>query len=110
MHRPPLSKRARALIRRGSKMRLKNLKRSGVATPIGTLMLAGGATSASAVESDAQACAEYGWNYSTYTKTDIHIPSGVHWKDGPGGTVSASRESTQSASMTVSMSVSVSYS
>lgn len=90
--------------------RVRNLKRSGVAVAAGTAMLVGGATSASADESGAQACAEYGWNYSTYSKTNIHIPSGVHWKNGPGGTVSASRESTQSASMTVSMSVSVSYS
>jgi hypothetical protein len=89
---------------------LTNLKRSGLAIAVCTLMLLGGAMSASALESSAQACAEYGWNYSTYSKTDIHIPSGVHWKNGPGGTVSASRESTQSASMSVSMSVSVSYS
>ncbi|NYG07448.1 hypothetical protein BJ986_001935 [Phycicoccus badiiscoriae] len=91
-------------------MRLKNLKRSCVAVTAATLMLVGETTSASAVEAGTQACAEYGWNYSTYSKTDIHIPSGVHWKSGPGGTVSASRESTQSASMTVSMSVTVSYS
>ena len=91
-------------------MRFTNLKRSGIAVAAGTLILVGGATSASASESGTEACAEYGWNYSTYSKTDIHLPSGVHWKNGPGGTVSASRESTQSASMSVSMSVSVSYS
>lgn len=87
------------------------LKRLGIAAAASSLLLIGGATTASAAESGTQACIDYGWHYSTYSKTDnIHIPSGVHWKSGPGGTVSASRESTQSASMAVSMSVSVSYS
>ena len=91
-------------------MRLRNFKRSGVGVAAAALVLVGGATSASAGESATEACAEYGWNYLTYSRTGLHIPSGVHWKNGPGGTVSASRESTQSASMSVSMSVSVSYS
>ncbi len=86
------------------------LKRLGIAAAASSLLLLAGATPASAVTSGTQVCSDYGWHYSTYSKTNIHIPTGVHWKHGPGGTVTANRESTQTASMTVSMSVSVSYS
>lgn len=57
-----------------------------------------------------QACVDMGWHYDAYSKQDLHIPSGTHWKSGPGGTVSASKEYSQAASMSVSIGVSVSYS
>ncbi|SDP35717.1 hypothetical protein SAMN04489867_2178 [Pedococcus dokdonensis] len=93
-------------------MRYANLKRIGAGVAAAGLVLLVGATSASASDGGGtQRCAEYGWNYKTYSRTDNwRIPTGVHWKHGPGGTVSASRESTQTATISVSMGVSVSYS
>lgn len=56
------------------------------------------------------ACDEMGTHYRTYNLTNIHIPTGIDWKSGPGGTVTSSIESSQSATMGVSISATVSTS
>jgi hypothetical protein len=56
------------------------------------------------------ACDEVGTHYRTFNKTNIHIPTGVDWKSGPGGTVTSSIEKNQSATVGVSIGATVSTS
>lgn len=56
------------------------------------------------------ACIDKGWHYSMSGLRDKHLPTGTHWKSGPGGQVEAAKERSQTASLSVSMGVSVSAS
>lgn len=68
-------------------------------------------TTQTAVPASAQVCSDYGTHYSTSgLQTNIFIPTGIDWKSGPGGTVTSSIENSQTATMSVNIGVSVTYS
>lgn len=54
------------------------------------------------------ACADMGTHYRVFNKQDVHIPLGIHYKSGPGGTVKASIQTSLSTTLKVSMSASFS--
>ncbi|MBX6356302.1 MAG: hypothetical protein IRZ05_10680 [Micromonosporaceae bacterium] len=56
------------------------------------------------------ACAEAGTHYRTFSKQDLHIPLGIDFKSGPGGTVTASIQYNFSTTISVSISATVSTS
>ncbi|MEV5691410.1 hypothetical protein [Micromonospora globbae] len=56
------------------------------------------------------ACVDMGWHYRTFSKQDLHIPAGIHFKSGPGGTVGASIQYNLSTTFAVSSGISVSAS
>ncbi len=56
------------------------------------------------------ACPEMGTHYIVSNNQSLHIPTGVDWKSGPGGTVSSSIEYSQTATMSVSLSTTFSLS
>ena len=83
---------------------------SGAGAVLAIVAATGGAAAspASAARAVADSCVESGWQYSTFSRTSLHIPTGIHWKSGPGGTVTASLEKGQSATLGVSIGTSVS--
>ncbi|HEU5222772.1 MAG TPA: hypothetical protein VFU07_03730 [Candidatus Lumbricidophila sp.] len=60
--------------------------------------------SVQAASASTQVCSDAGTHYVVSNKQGIHLPSGIDWKSGPGGTVTSSIESTQTTSLSVSMS------
>lgn len=56
------------------------------------------------------ACSDMGWHYRTFSRQDLHIGLGIHFKSGPGGTVSASIQKSLSTTVGVSMSTTFSAS
>lgn len=49
-------------------------------------------------------CMDMGWHYRTYNKTQIFIPTGNKYTSGPGGTVTAAIQGTQTVSSEISAS------
>jgi opacity protein-like surface antigen len=49
-------------------------------------------------------CLDMGWHYRTYNKTQIFIPTGKKYTSGPGGTVTASIQGTQTVSSEINAS------
>jgi hypothetical protein len=82
-----------------------------VITTAALIVLLGSAPAASAAPMSAQVCSDAGTHYVVSAKqNDVHIPTGFDWKSGPGGSVTSSVESTQTATIGVSISGTVSTS
>lgn len=47
-------------------------------------------------------CDDAGVHYDLSNRRDAHIPAGIDWKNGPGGTATASRETSMTATLELS--------
>jgi hypothetical protein len=81
-----------------------------VVSVFGVLGLQASPASAATGEGDEispNSCPEVGWHYRVFNKQDLHIPAGLHYKSGPGGTVSATVQHNLSATLGTSINTSV---